>query len=127
MTRHSRQAAQLALSDEIPPQAAATRLGLVVALADRHPALAWSTFTANADRLLAPNPKYAPLTTAEYVPEYFWEAVPPEQLEAWVRSRVPAEMAPNIARGMEAARTLQAEKPRLVSAADAYVASRSPK
>ena len=120
----ARQAAQLALSDEIPPQAAATRLDLVVALADQHPALAWSTFTANADRLLAPNPKYAPLITAEYVPEYFWEAAPPEQLEAWVRSRVPAEMAPNVARGIEAARTLEAEKSRLVSAADAYVASR---
>ena len=126
-TALAHRAAQLALSDEIPPQEEAARLGLVVALTDQHPALAWSTFTANADRLLAANPKYAPLTTAEYVPEYFWEGAPPEQLEAWVRSRVPAEMAPNVARGMEAARTQQAEKSRLVSAADAYVASRTSK
>jgi aminopeptidase N len=117
----AQQAAQLALSDEVPPQAAATRLGLVVALADQQPLLAWSTFTANADMLLAPNPKYAPLTLAERVPEFFWEAVPATQLEAWVRGRVPAEMAPNVARGTESARSLQAEKTLLVPAADAYV------
>jgi aminopeptidase N len=120
----ARQAAQLALSDEIPPQADAIRIGLVMALAEQHPALAWSTFTANADRLLAPNPKYAPLITAEYVPESFWEAAPAEELERWVRSRVPAEMAPNVARGMEAARIRQAEKPRLAAAADAYLHAR---
>jgi hypothetical protein len=117
----AQRAAQIALSADIPPQAAATRLGLVVALAELHPALAWSTFSANADMLLAPNPKYAPLISAESVPEAFWEGAPLDELEAWVRRRVPPEMSVNVDRGMEAARAQQAEKSLLVPEADAYV------
>jgi aminopeptidase N len=114
------QAAQIAVSEEIPPTAAAIRMRLVVLLAGRHPALAWRTFRDHADLLLAPNPKYAPLITAQYVPEYFWEAAPPEEIEAWVRARLPAEMAPNIARGMETVHALRAERAVLTPAADAW-------
>jgi aminopeptidase N len=113
-------AAQIALSDEVPPQAAQIRTRLVVTLAGRHPELAWHTFRDHADQLLAPNPKYAPLITAQYVPEYFWEAAPPEEIEEWVRARLPAEMAPNIARGMETVRALRAERAALTPAADVW-------
>jgi aminopeptidase N len=116
------QAAQIALSAEIPPQAAAIRLHLVVLLAGRHAALAWRTFREHADALLAPNPKYAPLITAQHVPEYFWEGAPPEEIEQWVRARLPAQMAPNIARGMEAVHALRAERAALTPAADAWAA-----
>jgi len=116
------QAAQIALSDEIPPQAAAIRLRLVWLLAGRHPALAWRTFRDHADALLAPNPKYAPLITAQRTPEYFWEGAAPEEIEAWVRARLPAEMAPDIARGMETLRALRAERAALTPAADAWAA-----
>ena len=115
-------AAQIALSPEIPPQEAGLRMTLVVRLRSRHAALAWRTFTTNADILLAPHPKYAPLITAQYVPEYFWDAVSPQELEAWVRARLPAEMAPNIARGMETVRVLRAEKAALVPETDAWLA-----
>jgi aminopeptidase N len=118
-------AAVIALSPEIPPQSANRRINLVFALADRHPVLAWTTFRENADALLATNPKYAPLITAEAVPETFWDAGGLDQLEAWVRSRVPAEMSVNVARGMEAARVRLAQKTQLVPAADAYVRSHS--
>ena len=116
------QAARIALSAEIPPQAAAIRLRLVVLLAGRHPQLAWRTFRDHADELLAPNPKYAPLITAQYVPEYFWEGAAPEEIEAWVRARLPAEMAPNIARGMETLHALRAERAALTPAADPWAA-----
>lgn len=122
----AQRAAQIALSDEIPPQSANRRINLVVALAARHPALAWMSFSNNADMLLATNPKYAPLITAEYVPEYFWDALPPAQLEAWIRARLPAEMSLNVTRGMEAARVRLEERRLLVPAADAYVRTRSP-
>lgn len=115
-------AAQIALSPEIPPQEAGLRMTLIVRLSSRHAALAWRTFTANADTLLAPYPKYAPLITAQYVPEYFWDAAPPQELEAWVRGRLPAEMSVNIERGMETVRVLRAEKAALVPAADAWLA-----
>jgi aminopeptidase N len=115
-------AVQAALSAEIPPQAADMRLHLIAALAGRHPALAWRSFTANADLLLAPYPKYAPLITSQDVPELFWDAAEPQQLEAWVRARLPAEMSANIARGMEAMRVRRAERSAMVPAADAWVA-----
>lgn len=121
----AQRAAQSVLSAEIPPQSANRRINLVVALAEEHPALAWATFSNNADMLLATNPKYAPLITAEYVPEYFWDALPPAQLEAWIRARLPAEMSLNVTRGMEAARVRLEERTLLVPAADAYVRTRS--
>ncbi|HEX4387645.1 MAG TPA: M1 family aminopeptidase [Steroidobacteraceae bacterium] len=119
----AREAAAIALSDEIPPQGARWRLQLVFRLANWHHALAWTTFRDNATVLLAPNPKYAPLITAQTVPLRFWDAVPLEELEAWVRAHVPSEMAPNVARGMESARFNAADKASLVPAADAYVAA----
>jgi len=117
-------AAAAALSAEIPPQAADLRLHLVTALAGRHPALAWHVFTANADLLLAPYPKYAPLITSQEIPEVFWDATEPQQLEAWVRARLPAEMSPNIARGMEAVALRRAERQGLTPAIDAWVRAR---
>jgi hypothetical protein len=59
------QAAQIALSPELPPQAARWRLRLVVRLARQHHELSWSTFTDNVEMLLSPNPKYRPLITAQ--------------------------------------------------------------
>jgi aminopeptidase N len=115
------QAAAIALSDEIPPQGAHWRLALVARLAEQQRALAWSTFTSNAEMLLAPNPKYAPLIMTQGVPVIFWDCVPLDQLEAWVRAHAPAGMSANIERGMETARFNQAEKNTLVPAADAYV------
>ncbi len=118
----AQRAARIALSAEIPPQQELRRLRLVGQLIDRHPALAWTTFRDNADRLLAANPKYAPLITAETVPEAYWEGASPQEIEAWVRARLPAEMAPNIARGMESLNGRRAERAALVPEADAWMA-----
>jgi aminopeptidase N len=121
----AKQAAAIALSAEIPPQGARWRMALVVRLAGQHQELSWSTFTANAEMLLAPMPKYAPLITAQYVPADFWDCAPLDQIEAWVRAHVPAEMSANVARGMEAARFNRLEKDTLVPAADALVRTAS--
>jgi hypothetical protein len=115
------QAASIALSAEIPPQGARWRLLLVQRLAAQHHELAWSTFSNNAEMLLAPNPKFAPLIMAQYVPVFFWDCVPLDRLEVWVRTHVPAEMSANIARGMETARFNVTEKDALVPAADSYL------
>jgi len=56
---------------------------------------------------------------------YFWDSVPLDQLESWVRAQVPEQMSPNVARGMETARFKLSEKSALVAAADAYVSSQS--
>jgi aminopeptidase N len=115
----AQQAAQIAMSGEIPPQGAYWRLRLLVALAQEHPQLAWKTFSDNSEALLSPNPKYAPLITSQYVPEYFWNGASPEQIEQWVRAHVAAEMSRNVDRGMESVRFRLSDQQALIAAVDA--------
>jgi len=65
------------------------------------------------------------LILAQNAPEIFWAAQSPEELEAWLKPRIPAAMLPNLGRGLEAARFLRSQKERLVPEADAYVGGRS--
>jgi hypothetical protein len=118
------QAAKVALSEEIPTQAATLRLQLIVSLDDENPQLAWMIFNRNVDPVMAPHGQYRALILAQYVPQIFWNSVPPDELETWIKTQVPADMAPVIARGMEEARFKLAEKAVLVQAADEYLASR---
>jgi aminopeptidase N len=122
----AQQAARFALSDEIPPQAGALRLQLMMSLNDANPQLAWTTFRQNVDPVMAPHGQYRALILAQYVPQIFWNSAPPEDLETWIKTQVPADMAPVIARGMEEARFLVAEKALLIQAADDYLAARHP-
>ncbi|HWG76234.1 MAG TPA: M1 family aminopeptidase [Steroidobacteraceae bacterium] len=119
------QAARIALSTEIPPQDAQLRLDLIATLAARHPALSWQAFSAHSEQLMSPLGTFVPLYTAQYVPQWFWNALPPEQLEAWARARIAPDLLPALARGMQAVHFNLREKAELVSAADAYLASRS--
>ena len=120
----AKQAAAIALSSEIPPQAAAQRLRFVAYLTGEHPALAWQTFTDNIDALMAAYPQYAPMIISLQAPQIFWNAAPPDTMESWVRAHTPAAMLPNVDRGMEVARFKLAEKTALVQAADAYLAQK---
>jgi hypothetical protein len=49
--------------------------------------------------------------------------LPLDDLEAWLKAHIPAQMAPNLARGMETARLRLAEKTALVQAADQFLSS----
>jgi hypothetical protein len=51
--------------------------------------------------------------------------VPIDDLEAWLKVRVPPEMASNLSRGMQAARFKLRKKTEIAAAADAYLASRT--
>jgi aminopeptidase N len=118
------QAAQIALSPEIPPQADVLRLGLVFTLAAENPQLAWSTFTTHLDALTAANPGNRPNVLAKTAPEVFWNSVPLETLQAWVKDHVEPGMAETLADSMETARFRLDEKTRLVTAADQVVQQR---
>ena len=120
-------AVPIVLSSEIPPQAANERLWLVMELAHEHPPLAWTTFQNNFDSLIAPLAGLDTLILTQSCPEAFWDSAPPDELEAWIRAHVAAEMSDNVARGMETARFRLEEKKALAQAADAYVAARSPR
>ncbi len=118
------QARDIALSAEIPAQAAEQRRRFIFALADEHPKLSWDTYTENLELLLASSPQYRSVIIASNTPAIYGDYVPLDELEAWLKSKVPAAMYPNVARGMESARFKQHEKALMVQAADRYVASR---
>ncbi len=115
------QAAQIALSTDIPPQSDSMRLRLVFELAPDHQQLAWKAFSQNSVALLKPHTVYGSLIAAQDMPRSFWSGVPLAELEAWLRAHVPAEMSRDIERGLEAARFKLSEKATLVREADAYL------
>jgi aminopeptidase N len=112
------EAAQIAFSPEIPPQAIQARIGIIGGLTNEHPALGWHMFSEHAHELLQAQGTFEPLIEAQYTPQLFWNSAPLDEIEAWVRSKVPAEMAPVIERGMSAARLKLSEKELLVQEAD---------
>ena len=120
----ARQAADVALSPEIPPQAAAIRLILIIELAGENQELSWSVLRENSERLLKPFVMEGPLLLAQYVPAVYWSGVPDAQIETWIRAHVPDEMSSSIERGMETVRFRVAAKARLIRESDAFVADR---
>jgi hypothetical protein len=72
---------------------------------------------------MTPYANFRPMIIARSCPETFWNSVPLDRLEAWIRAHVPEEMSPNVARGMETARFKLDEKTALIQAADRYIAS----
>jgi len=120
------QAAKIALDPEIPPQAVQLRLRMFLTLRTEHPQLAWNTFSSNAEMLMSPFGHLAALFEAQYVPQIFWNSLPPDQMEAWLKAHVPSEMAPQVGKGMEGARFRVEQKQLLVPAADAYLADPLP-
>lgn len=119
------QLAQLALSSELPPQDMQLRLAMIGTLRQEHPQLGWDTFAGNAEMLMSPFGNMAPLFEAEFTPQFFWNSLPLDKLEAWIRAHVPAEMNDYVEKGMEGARFQYTQKQELVPAADAYVARRA--
>src|SRR5471032_446051 len=117
-------AAAIAMSDEIPQQAGTLRVPLLATLADEYPQMAWEIFTKNVEPLMAPYEPFGPLYLSQYSPEMFWRATEPDEMEAWLKLHVPADMGPSLGRGMETARFKRGEQAMLVKAADAAVAGK---
>ena len=118
----AQRALAIALSHEIPAQAATLRLSLIQTLASRHPDLAWNAIKAHTAQLLDPYGPYAgPYALAQYVPEQIWQAAPLDDIEAFIKPRTPADLLPNLARGLESARFARDRKATLVAAMDAYL------
>jgi aminopeptidase N len=117
------QVPQIALSNELPPQAANLPRDMVSLLRAQHPKLAWDTLASQHQKLLAPLGGAAPLVLAQYIPLIFWNSLSLDQLESWLRANVPATMSASIDRGMQGAKFKVSEKEMLVPAADSYVAA----
>jgi aminopeptidase N len=120
----ARQVVRIALSGELPPQANTLPRRMIFSLAREHARLSWDAYTANLDDLMkAVSSDERSIRIAEQTPALYWDALPLDQLEAWVRSKIPEGAADNLARGMESARYELARKQMLVKSADAYLAA----
>ena len=120
----ARQVVQIALSDELPPQTTTLGLRLILTLAREHPRLSWDTYIAHQDQLMKSiGSDGRALVIAEQTPGAYWDALPLDQLEAWARANIPKGASDNLARGMETAHHLAAQKLALAKAADAYLVS----
>jgi aminopeptidase N len=115
------QAANIALSPEIPPQADSQRLRFIGRLAQFNPNLAWQVFRDNSEQLLAPYVMQRSLIITQRVPQLFWDAVALPGLENWIRAHVPAQLSVLTDRGLERAQFELHQKQALVTAADAYL------
>jgi len=118
-------ASQIVLSDEIPKQAESLRIQLALTLSEHNPSLSWDIYTKNYERLIAPMMPEGTMMMTQITPDIFWSSVPLDQIESWMKSKSPAELAPFIARGMEGAHNKLAEKTLLTQATDAYLKTKS--
>jgi aminopeptidase N len=117
------QVVQIALSDELPPQANSLGRRLIFTLAREHPRLSWDAYIANQDKLMKSVATVErPLRVAQSAAVY-WDALPLDQLEAWFVANTPKGVSDTLARSMEGARFQSAQKKSLVKAADAYLAA----
>jgi len=103
--------------DALPPQARRVAFLLVQGLAAEHPQLAWRTFQAHHELLMAASVSNGPSTLARTVPAIFWEAAPAEEIEAWLRRELPAAAVPLLASSMEGLRQRLRERELLARAA----------
>jgi hypothetical protein len=98
---------------------------LIATLQREHPRLAWDAFAANWESLMAPLQPSGSSFIAEDSPEIFWNSLPVDQLESWVRAHVPAQMHMEIAHGMEAARLRLGLQARLSAAVSQFAAAQA--
>jgi aminopeptidase N len=118
------QIAEIAVSAELLGRAPLLCVQIIFALAREHPQLAWSTFSGHVDQVMDRFPGDGGIILTQYVPTWIWDAVPPDELESWIKAHVPAELAEKVAPGMQRARFMLSEKEALRPAADAFLGSR---
>ncbi|MGA3158929.1 MAG: M1 family aminopeptidase, partial [Steroidobacteraceae bacterium] len=115
------QVTTIALSPEIPPQASDLPYSLLLFLARRHPELAWHVFSTTDRDLFSQFGAEGPVLLAQFAPQAFWRAAPLPEIDAWLGSHVPKELATAKDHYMDWARLRLAERAAVLPAADRYV------
>lgn len=120
----AKKAAAIVFSEDIPKQADGIRIQLALTLSENNPALSWSLYTQNYEKLIAPMMPEGTMMMTQFTPDIFWNSIPLDQIETWMKAHAPAELTPFIVRGMEGAHTKLAEKELLTKATDAFLAAK---
>jgi hypothetical protein len=79
---------------------------MVATASDWNPKLAWPFFQAHSAELTKRFSLFEKmLSLSNAVPAIFWDAAPPDQLEAWLKANLPPAAGEYIAKGMSRAKT----------------------
>jgi aminopeptidase N len=100
----AKRAANIVTDEPLPKEAESLRLRLLFELSGMHPTLAWQVLTGHTSLILAPYQPFDTVYLAQDIPPSLWDAINLDDMEAWIKARVPADLAPGLARGMETAR-----------------------
>ncbi|MBV9439483.1 MAG: ERAP1-like C-terminal domain-containing protein, partial [Candidatus Eremiobacteraeota bacterium] len=118
----ARDALDLALSPDIPPQLVRLRRTMLGTVAQRNPAIAWKFFQAHVDRFYGSETAEGRTVALAALPRTFWDAGALDQVVAWTRAHVPREAARYVDRAAARAREEAAIKTELASSTDAFLA-----
>ncbi|HTJ27580.1 MAG TPA: M1 family metallopeptidase [Candidatus Limnocylindria bacterium] len=118
------QAMQIAISSEIPAQAAQMKLFLVFGAANANPAQTYAFVKAHASALMASYSVMDRVFIAQAIPDVFWDAAPLDEVIAWDKSLALPGSDAYIARGAERGRFSVALKERIVPEADRAISAR---
>ena len=118
-------ALDIAVSTEVPPQQEGSRFGYVATASDWNPKLAWSFFQTHSDALTKRFSLFEKmLSLSNAVPELFWDAATPDQLEGWLKANLPPRAGEYITKGVARAKTDGAIRERLRQDVRTFLASR---
>jgi aminopeptidase N len=117
--KHAEQGMEIAISSEIPPQAANSVPGLVVANIDWNPTLTFDFVKAHSKEVFRSFTGMDLVFLALFAPPALADAAPLDQVQTWVTSVVPPGSDAYIQRGMASAKLHLQLKSRIVEQADA--------
>lgn len=115
----------LEMSLHLPPQFAPFAPFIIASVGQEHPDLAWTFLNAHTTQLFSSVSAFERVAFVTGVAGFFWQAVPADQIEAFLKANVPAGGEKDIAKAMIGVRTNQALAARLNPQVDTYVASQA--
>lgn len=111
----------LEISLHLPAEFAAYAPYIVAFVSQQNPQLAWSFWTENADKIVAPMSQFEAIGAMTQVASSFATLIPADQIEAFMKAHTPPDAAPQVAKAMDDVHTRQAVEDRLVPQIDAFV------
>ena len=113
----------LMTSLHLPPQFAPYAPYIVMIVGQQHPQAAWSFLNANSAKLFSSMSQFELAQAVTGVAQGFAMHIPSADIEAYMKTHVPADGAPQVKQAMDNIQTQEAVQNRLLPQIDAYVAA----
>ena len=112
----------LQMSLHLPAEFASYAPFIVALVGDRHPKMAWKFLNDNVKPLFGPVSEFERVAFITDTAKAFWQGIPADQIEAFLKANVPAGGEKEIEKAMLSVKVNQELAARLVPQIDAYVA-----